>query len=65
MKHPFGDLSPATVGTILLAHLCAVADHRQFILVPGRGTVQRVVDRVEGPLDYLARQSRSAGYRAR
>ena len=58
-------LDPAAVGTILLAHLCAVADHRQFILVPARGTVQRVVERVEGPFDYLARQSRSAGYSAR
>jgi anti-anti-sigma factor len=44
------------VHTILTAHLRAGNQLQQFLIVPGRGSVQRVLDGVQGPFAYVGRR---------
>jgi anti-anti-sigma factor len=46
-------IDEAGVRTILLAHLRSSDEHRQFLVVPGREAVQRIIDQIEGPFRYI------------
>jgi anti-anti-sigma regulatory factor len=46
-------LEPEAVSPILIAQLTADSEHRQFLLIPGSDSVQRVLDRMQGPFSYL------------
>jgi hypothetical protein len=46
-------LEPGAVSPILVAQLIADSEHRQLLLIPGSDSVQRVLDRVQGPFSYL------------
>jgi hypothetical protein len=46
-------LNHAAVSPILVAHLTAESEHRRLLLIPGTAGVQRVLDQVQGPFDYL------------
>ncbi len=52
-------LDPEAVSPILVAHLLADSEHRQLLLIPGSASVQRVLDRVEGPFSYADDRSLS------
>jgi anti-anti-sigma regulatory factor len=46
-------LEPGAMSPILIAHLIADSQHRRLLLVPGSDSVQRVLDRVQGPFVYV------------
>ncbi len=46
-------LDPEAVSPILIAHLTADSEHRQFLLRAASDSVQYVLDRVQGPFSYL------------
>jgi hypothetical protein len=46
-------LDPEAVSPILVAQFTADSEHRELLLIPGSDSVQRVLDRVQGPFSYL------------
>jgi anti-anti-sigma regulatory factor len=46
-------LDPEAVSPILIAQLTADSEHRQLLLIPGSDSVQRVLDRIQGPFSYV------------
>ena len=47
------------VHTILLAYLRSADQRDEFVIIPGRESVQRVIDRIHGPFRYTTRASLS------
>jgi anti-anti-sigma regulatory factor len=46
-------LEPKAVSPILIAQMIADSEHRQLLLIPGSDSVQRILDRVQGPFSYV------------